>query len=194
MIIYNTSDIVVIGTVESIYGVINYNGKEKTIKDGLVININKARFSNGIIGKLKIDKVLKGTITDEGVIFIKSGDIISVKEYEEKYQENEKINTLVNKLTEQEKHNKYVMNLIEYDIPIEKGKMYLMYLKYDKELGGYSIMYFQYGLREIDSQLLNSDIEKLTLDEYKSIKVKNNKTGELEKLEDIVAESVVKNI
>ena len=188
-VISNEADFIIIGTIKSIDGAINYN----PVKKGYTVIQT--------IGKIQVNKVLKGDIKENEISFIRTDGNITVSEYEKSLTEEYREYIGINKLNQDEKNSKYVVETTRGNITPEKEKTYLIYLTYFDDYERYGIRFSEYGLREIDSQslnsdsnILNSDIKNLTLDEYKSIKVKNNETEEFEKLEDIVAENVVNNI
>ena len=173
-VIANKADFIIIGTITDIEGGINYNPVAKCYT---VIET---------IGQMKVDMVLKGDIKDKEIGFIKSGGMITLAEYEKSLRKEELEEFNENKYTQEEKDNKYVSEYLVGDIPVEKDKTYLMYLRYSKDFNRYGIVFFEYGFREIDTNTLKSD--------FKSIMIKDNKTGEFEALDNVVAESVVKNI
>lgn len=172
------ADFIVIGTVTSIEGIVNYNPVAEIY--------TKAQ----TVGKLNIEKVLKGDIKEKDISFIRLGGIIPVIEYQKSLEKEQIVKRGIDKLTEEEKRTQYVSETMEGDISIEKGKTYLMYLTYDEDYKRYYIIYLQYGLREIDTSTLNFNAKTATLDEYKSIKVKNNTNGEFETLDSIIPKSI----
>jgi len=168
------------GTVTSIDGSINYNPvtKEYTMPQ--------------TVGKIQVNQVLKGDIKEKEIPFIRLGGVITLSEYEKSLQKEQIEKRGLDKLSQEEKNNEYVSETMEGDISIEKGKTYLMYLIYREDYSSYSIRFFQYGLREIDTKTLNLNEKTLTLNDFKTIKVKNNKDGNLETLDSIIPDKVKK--
>jgi len=188
-VLADNSDFIIIGRVQSIDGVTNYNPTTKTYIDFPCI-----------VGKIKVEKVLKGNLEEKNISFIKLGGTISVKEYEKSLSKEEVGEMGFNKLTETEKENLYVSKTVEDDINIEKNKTYLMYLCYAEDYGRYTVAFEGYGLREIDPNSLssdpnlsNSDTETLTSNEYKTVKVKNNINGSYDTLDSVIPDKVKKN-
>ncbi len=67
----------------------------------------------------------------------------------------------------------YIKETMSDDIEIQDGKTYLMYLKYNEDYGVYSIAYLKYGLREIETNIentnqaiLNTNTKSLQSNEY----------------------------
>lgn len=73
-------------------------------------------------------------------------------------------------MSNEEKKQKYVSYKAVDDIDIEEGKTYLMYLEYDEDQEKYGILYYEYGLMEVDTNTINNDV----------IKVKDNVNQEWE--------------
>jgi len=190
-VLVDNSDFIIIGTVKSIDGVVNYDP------------VAECYTMTQTVGMLKIDKVLNGNIKEKEVPFIRLGGIISLSEFEKSIpgQKVEKQGIeAIDKLTKEEKNNKYVWQRMDGDIYIEKNKTYLMYLKYDNDYNRYSVQFGQYGTREIDAtslssdpNLSNSDTETLTSNEYKTVKVKNNTNGSYDTLDSVIPDKVKKN-
>lgn len=170
-IISDESEFIIIGTITSIDGGINYN---PTAKIYTMIQT---------IGKIQVDKVIKGNIKEKEIPFVRLGGMVTVTEFEKGLRDELKqLYPEITKLTKEEKKNKYVSEIMEGDIPIEEGKTYLMYISYYKDFDRYSIRYLQYGLREIDKNTLSSN--------YKSVKVKDNTNGKFETLDSILPEKI----
>lgn len=165
---YNESNYIIIGKVQTIDGGINYNPKEK------VYTVPET------IGKVKVERVLKGQLDEKVIPYIRYGGIITAAEYQLSLfpSEYSSKNHFLNTLTEEEKNHKYINERAMGDIDIEQGKTYLMYLIYAEDYERYAISFVQYGLREVDVTTLGSD--------NKTIKVKNNDTGEWEMLDTII--------
>ncbi|MCL2859125.1 MAG: hypothetical protein FWF46_00850 [Oscillospiraceae bacterium] len=165
-VLYNQSDYIIIGKIQTIDGGTNYNPKAKIYIDG-----------PSTIGQLKVERVLKGDLEEETIPYIRSGGIITIADYQkglfpEQYSSK---NHWLNKLSEKEKNTKY---LKETYMEWELGKTYLMYLTYNDDFKRYSVGYLWYGVREVDVATLGSD--------SKAIKVKNYETGEWEMLNAII--------
>jgi len=181
------AEYIIIGTVTSVDGGINYNP------------VQKCYTMIQTIGKLKVDKVLKGDIKDKQILFVRNGGTIKLSEYEKSLTKEYIEYIGLDKMTEKEKENQYVSDTIQGNVQIEKGKTYLMYLNYNTDYGRYNIKYYEYGLKEVDASSLssdanitNSDTETLTSNEYKAIKVKNNTNGKYEILDSIIPDKVKK--
>lgn len=179
------AEIIIIGTINSLDGVVNYNPSTE--------NYVMTR----TVGMVKVNKIIKGDLKESEIPFIKLGGIIPISEYEKGIPEEQAEKFGFKQMSITEKETKYVSEQLEEDIEIEQGKTYLMYLKYYSDYGRYSIVYLKYGLRELEAQnlqsLLNSMSNKSTIlssDELKTIKVKNNKTGEYEILDSILPEKI----
>ncbi len=172
------SDFIIIGTVQSVDGSINYNPKEELYTDIQTI------------GKIKVEKVIKGNVEDNIIPFIRLGGVISFSEYEKGLTESQKTKVELTKtLTNEEKKTKYVSSYTMGNINIEQGKTYLMYLKYDPDYDRYGIVFLQDGLREIDkSTMSKSESKKLIKDEMSTIKVKNNESGKFETINDVLGD------
>lgn len=188
-VLVDNSDFIIIGRVQSIDGVTNYNPTTKTYIDFPCT-----------VGKIKVEKVLKGNLEEKNIPFIKIGGTISIQEYEKSLSKEEKEEMGFNKLTKEEKANLYVSKTMEEDVSIEENKTYLMYLCYDENYQRYSIGFVQYGLREIDAESLNSDpnlsnsdTETLTSNEYKTVKVKDNTNGSYDTLDFVIPDKIKKN-
>ncbi len=175
-------DSIIIGTVQSIDGAINYNPKE---------NMYTATMT---IGQIKVDKVIKGDIAQEVIPFVRLGGTISWAEYEKSLTEAQKAKGgYCTSLTAEEKKQKYTTYIPNEDIVIEAGKTYVMYMQYTSDYGRYEIGFLEAGLREVDTATLPKDKtatkDKTLKDQDKqTIKVKNNKTGKYETLEDVLTE------
>lgn len=184
--IANDAEIIVIGTVASIDGVVNYN---PTTEDYVMTRT---------VGTIEINKVLKGELKDTKIPFIKLGGIIPVSEFEKAIPEVQAEKFGFKQMSQKEKETKYISEQISDDIEIEQGKTYLIYLKYYSDYDRYSICYLQYGLREVEAASVTklnantnmNNVSKLTKNDYKEIKIKNNTNGEYETLDSILPESI----
>ena len=61
-----------------------------------------------------------------------------------------KDNPEMDKYSKEEKNKMYIEEYKDGDIKLEEGKTYLMYLKYNKELGTNLVKFYQYGIRELE--------------------------------------------
>lgn len=172
------SDFIIIGTVQFIDGSTNYN---PTTNEYTEIQT---------IGKIKVDKVMKGNIKDNIIPFIRLNGVISFSEYEKGLTESQKAKLeLTRTLTNEEKKTKYVSSIINDNINIEQGKTYLMYVKYNSDYDRYGIVFMQYGLREIDVDTMSKSESKILIkEEMATIKVKNNETGKLETIKEVIGD------
>ena len=88
--------------------------------------------------------------------------------------------------TNEEPKSKIYFNLIrEFDINIEEGKTYLVYLNYNENAGVYEILGLKYGLREINIPQERNNITLIDLD-FGNIGIKNNDTNEYENLQEYI--------
>lgn len=178
------SEFIIIGTIESVDGGINYNPTTKEYT-----NIQT-------IGNLKINKIIKGDIEEKTIPFIRLGGTIKFSEYEKGLNDAQKskLESLdyIQELTNEEKDTKYVSYTLVDDISVEVGKTYLMYLNYNEDYERYGIVFIGQGLREIQEVSLaeakSISSKELTAENKQNIKVKNNYTGEYESLSDVVGD------
>lgn len=143
-------------------------------------------------GKMVINNTLYGNLSSEEVVnYLKSGGIMSLEEYEKNQNPN-----AVEKREEMRKDadvdaSKIYYNLhYENDPDIEVGKVYLCYLKYIDELEHYEIIGLENGFRELDIKQAKSVTSKPYL--VNKYKIKNNKTGNYESLEEYVNKYIKK--
>lgn len=172
------SDFIIIGTVQSVDGSTNYNPATKKYTEIQTI------------GKIKVEKVMKGNIKDNIIPFIRLGGVISFSEYEKGLTESQKSKVeLTRTLTNEEKKIKYVSSTINGNINIEQGKTYLIYAKYNSGYDKYGIVFMQNGLREIDKNTLaKSESKTLIKEEMATLKVKNNETGKFEIIKEVIGD------
>ena len=119
--------------------------------------------------------------------------MVTISEYEKSLTKEYVEYKGFDKLTKQEKESEYISEGITDDVELEINKTYLMYLIYYKDYDKYSIRFYEYGLREVNTNTLNLDTKIPSTDEYKSIKVKNNTNGEYETLDSIIPEKARTN-
>lgn len=179
--IAENAEYIIIGTVNSIEGMSNYNPTTGTYV--------MAR----TVGTIKVDKILKGDLKEDVIPFVRLGGTLPIIEYEKSLPAAHREKVGLNKLTKEEKENKYVKETMEGDISIENGKTYLMYISYSTYYERYSIEFVQYGLREVEStaltsesKILNASTKSLNSNDCKTIKVKNNTTGKYETLKEVL--------
>lgn len=161
-VMYNISDYIALIKINEITGVSNIN-----------------RLTNEFIrfpytyGKATILTTLKGNISEKVINFTRTGGKIPYEEFIKGEVDPIKIDTTSSKGV-----------IIDYrfdnDIELELGKTYLVYMIKNKDFNidnEYSIIGFQYGLREVQGD----DIKNLS-----NIKVKNNETLKWENLLDVL--------
>ncbi len=186
--IANDAEWIIIGTVESIEGMTNYNPTTE--------NYVMAR----TVGTIKVNKVIKGNLNEDKISFIRLGGVVPLGEYIKSQPQAHLEKMGLNNLSQEDKENKYVKETMAGDIEIEENKTYLMYIAYSDYYDRYSIEYLQYGLREVEESLtstnqnlLNANLKILNNEAYTTIRVKNNTNGEYETLDSIIPKSVIKN-
>lgn len=140
-------------------------------------------------GKMKVVKNLYGNLGEGTEIdFAKPGCVISSTEWEAAQPEeaNAKRAFLREKSSAVNTPNYYDL-LIEKDIHIEPGKIYLVYLKYNQGMAKYEVVGLENGLRETN---MDSKIKTLTSDTTKGITIRNNATMQNESLEDYISKYI----
>ena len=176
------SDNIVIAKVSKINGATNVNPKTGT--ETLIMTE----------GELEILDVLKGDIKDKNIKFRRVGGEMNYAEYlkgspikREKLKNNPEMDIY----SKEEKEKMMVEECANGDIKLEEGKTYLMYLKYNKELGTNLVRFYQYGTRELEP--IQKNIMQKALSNYRAtnkvegkIRVKNNETGQYENIEDVI--------
>ena len=158
----NVTNFIIIGTVQNIEGVTNYN---PTTEEYTVAKT---------VGTIKVEKVLKGEINEETIPFIRTGGYIQFSEYKKAKSE------LI--IDEPPKDDEYILQLESDDILIEQGKTYYMLLEYNTDFERYQINFNQYGLREIDT------FNGLNLKDNSKIRVTNPRTGSTTPLSSILSQ------
>ena len=135
------SDNIVIAKVSKINGATNVD--PKTGEETLIMTE----------GELEILDVLKGDIKDKNIKFRRVGGKMNYAEYlkgspikREKLKNNPEMDIY----SKEEKEKMMIEECANEDIKLEEGKTYLMYLKYDKELGTNLVKFYQYGARELE--------------------------------------------
>ena len=135
------SDNIVIAKVSKINGATNVD--PKTGEETLIMTE----------GELEILDVLKGDIKDKNIKFRRVGGRMNYAEYlkgspikREKLKNNPEMDTY----SKEEKEKMMIEEYANEDIKLEEGKTYLMYLKYNKELGTNLVKFYQYGARELE--------------------------------------------
>lgn len=174
------AELILIGTIKSIDGMINYN---PTTEDYVMTRT---------IGTIEIDKVIKGNYTKPEIEFMKLGGMIPLSEYEKGIAKSKIEKLGLNKMTKEEKENKYILEQLDGDIEAEKGKTYLFYLKYYSDYDKYALSYLQYGMKEVklNENISRKTIKTLKSDGMKEIMVKNNENGNYEALDSILPSTI----
>lgn len=139
-------------------------------------------------GEATVLKVLKGNFNSEKISFLRLGGTVFYRDYEKSLAPSarEKFSAL---FTESEKATKLINDKFKGDINIENDKTYLVYMNRSDDFHNkneYTIEAFEYGLREV-----NFGSGAYSLDST-NITIKNNKTGEYEKLENAVSKKLIK--
>lgn len=135
----NRSDIILVGKVKSIDGVINYS---EELEEYIMTST---------VGTIETQSIIKSDnkISENSEFsFIRVGGTISVAEYEKSLAPRQIIRQGIDKLSQEEKESMYIKFAYEDDIEIEEGKSYLMYLKFEEKLNKYRIIGMEYGLKE----------------------------------------------
>ena len=149
-----------------------------------VISIDEMDASYGLFGitkgNLLVNNSLKGDFNDGDIIkFGKIGGIIDAQTLIDVQGEE-------SSYTNEEPKNEIYFNIIrEFDINIEEGKTYLVYLNYNENAGVYEILGLKYGLREINIPQERNNITLIDLD-LGNIGIKNNDTNEYENLQEYI--------
>ena len=135
------SDNIVIAKVSKINGARNVD--PKTGEETLIMTE----------GELEILDVLKGDIKDKNIKFRRVGGRMNYAEYlkgspikREKLKNNPEMDIY----SKEEKEKMMIEEYANEDIKLEEGKTYLIYLKYNKELGTNLVKFYQYGARELE--------------------------------------------
>lgn len=134
-------------------------------------------------GKLVVNNVLWGSKVNEKDVleYTKSGGIMKVSDYEENQPDSakEKIKNLW-KENNINADDKYINLKYENEPDLEEGKVYLCYLKYNKDLEKYAIIGLDKGLRELNvNKTAKVSNSKMNIRTYQ---IKNNTTGNFESL------------
>ncbi len=140
-------------------------------------------------GTMVIDNILYGNLVkNESLIeYLKPGGYVSVADYDahDTPASVEKRDYLRKQAgIEIDKENTYYNLQVEDDAEIEAGKTYLAYLHYRESANKYEIIGLRVGLREVNvSQKSRVKAQEFNTDD---LKIKNNKTGEWESLNEYV--------
>lgn len=156
---------VILGRVEDITGTENVDkktGEETHIKT---------------LGNITVQKVYNGNLKEgEKIAFSKVGGEMKFEDYikgsssaRRKLEDNAEYNNI----KEEERKNLIISDRIKDDVVLEKGKTYLFYLEKIEGSDRYNICFFGDGTREVRK-------------ESNETLVKNNRTGEYEKIEDVI--------
>lgn len=156
---------VILGRVEDITGTENVDsktGEETHIKT---------------LGNISVLKVYNGNLKEgEKIAFSKVGGEMKFEDYikgsssaRKKLEDNAEFNNI----KEEERKNLIISHRIKDDVVLEKGKTYLFYLEKIEGSNRCNICFFGDGTREVKK-------------ESNETLVKNNRTGEYEKIEDVI--------
>lgn len=156
---------VILGRVEDITGTENVDsktGEETHIKT---------------LGNISVLKVYNGNLKEgEKIAFSKVGGEMKFEDYikgsssaRKKLEDNAEFNNI----KEEERKNLIISDRIKDDVVLEKGKTYLFYLEKIEGSNRCNICFFGDGTREVKK-------------ESNETLVKNNRTGEYEKIEDVI--------
>lgn len=146
-------------------------------------------------GKLLVSKTIKGQVKEGEILeYLKPGGFITVTDWE-KYQDPE-ANAKREYLRQVngadiDKDNTYISLGLPDDIEIEAGKMYLIYLNYSDTYEKYEIIGLGTGLREVNIEKTNIVTYSHNTDDN-TLKIKNNKTGEYESLNQYIEQYINK--
>lgn len=145
-------------------------------------------------GTMVVNDVLYGNINSNGLVeFLKPGGYITMSDYDahDIPASVEKRDYLRKQAgIEIDKENTYINLQVEDDVELEVGKTYLAYLHYRENYGKYEIVGLRNGLREVNvAQTTRVRVQQLNKD---SLKIKNNKTGEWESLNEYVKVNIEK--
>lgn len=137
-------------------------------------------------GEATVLKALKGTFETDKISFTRLGGKVSYYEYEKSLypSEREKFGSF---FSEEDKEKLYINSKFKNDIDIENNKTYLVYMNRSDDFhqkNEYNIEAFEYGLREVNFENSNENLNLSTL------KVKNNNTHEYEKIEKVVSKKI----
>ena len=149
-----------------------------------VISIDEMDVSYSLFGmtkgKLLINNSLKGDFKSGQVVsFGKIGGIIDAQTIIDVQGEEYSY-------TNDEPKSEIYFNLIrEFDINVEEGKTYLLYLAYNEHEDVYEILGLKYGLREINIPQEKDTISLIDLD-FSKLGLKNNDTNEFENLQEYI--------
>ncbi len=114
-------------------------------------------------GKLNIDKVLKGDDKIKQVDFVKSGGVINMAEYYQKYANQDQKQRWSEKYSESEMKDLYVAeDAFESIHKLVDGKKYLCYLNDDKDSKKYRLITLPEILRQVkqyDNKLVIKDYQ-----------------------------------
>lgn len=151
------------------------------------------------VGTVKVDKIIKGDLKEDELPFVRLGGILPLKEYIKTQPQAHAEKMGWTSLSDEEKETRYVKDKISGDIDIEANKTYLMYLFYSTDYERYSIQFYQYGLREIETDstidtqsIVESNTKTLRKEDFSNIKVLNNTDGSLDSLSSILPKDYIK--
>lgn len=176
-VLFKASKYVALVKIDTISGSDNYS----SVTDSYVMPYT--------YGKMTILKTFKGNLSENSKVnFYSLGATIDFEKYYEGLTEGEK-NKIDRVYENRTVPFKYVDFYMGREVKIQESKSYLVYLvdetAYHNESNSYAILGLDYGVRQIrinDNSNLNS------VNNYGSLDVLNNETGEYEKLSNVINE------
>lgn len=133
-------------------------------------------------GEATVLKVLKGSLSSS-ISYKRLGGQIEYNEWIKGDVDKEKIENVIGNFSNTD--NIIINSQKEGDIKLEVGKTYLVFMRQYSccnSLNEYTIIGYEYGTRKLQQ----NEFDTLSTEEFKSLKVKDNKTGEWIRLQDIV--------
>lgn len=150
--------------------------------------MNSFNFMPKTYGRISVLENLKGNMNQDEIQFARAGGVISIADYEKYASKEMIINDDKHRLDANQgnidKENTYHKYLLDGDIDLEAGKTYLFFGSF-YESGVFSIYGAQYGAREVRQKDTNNSTFR-ALPEVNSLEIKNNDTGEYERLDSII--------
>jgi|GEM_PF-620372 len=155
-----------------------------------VASIDKATANEGLFGmtrgKIVIKNAIYGELKEGQVVeYAKNGGIFTMSEWEKTQPNAANLKRAYLRKqagVEMDLDNTYISVELSDDVQINEGTTYLMYLK--KYQDSYEIIGLDVGLREVDMPKVNEVTTQKV--ETTDLKIKNNKTGEFESLENYI--------
>ena len=175
-VMYNLSDYIAIIKIDSIDGFSNIN------------KVSNEYISNPYTyGEASVLYTLKGNINQSKIDFVRTGGVLPYDEWIKGDVDPDKLEYVreENGLGNTPTNNIFINYSVEDDITIEEGKIYLAYMSHDSDFNTnneYTIQGFQFGLREVQQ----TNTSAYSTNSIQNINIKNNVTGQWEKLSQIV--------